>query len=130
MRSYLKETVLRAPHAGEVSEIFPETGELVGTGAPVMTISDMNEPWVTFHVREDLLNGMEVNQQIRAVIPALDNKEVTLKVRQIRDMGSYSVWKATKTTGQFDRRTFEVKADFTKPIKGLRAGMSVLLVGA
>ena len=130
VRSYLKETVLRAPHAGEISEIFPETGELVGTGAPVMTISDMNEPWVAFHVREDLLNGMEVNQQIRAVIPALGNKEVTLKVRQIRDMGSYSVWKATKTTGQFDRRTFEVKADFTKPIKGLRAGMSVLLVGA
>jgi HlyD family secretion protein len=33
VESYIKETYLIAPAAGEVSEIFPKVGELVGTGA-------------------------------------------------------------------------------------------------
>nr|MBP8777171.1 HlyD family secretion protein [Bacteroidaceae bacterium] len=36
-------------------------------------------------------------------------------------------WKATKTTGQYDLRTFEVKAIPIQKVDGLRAGMSVIL---
>ncbi len=92
-----------------------------------MTIGLMDKMWVAFNIREDHLSGIAMNQKVKAIVPALDNKEVELVVYQMRDMGSYAAWKATKTTGQFDMKTFEVKARPTAPIEGLRPGMSVLL---
>lgn len=126
--SYLRETVLTAAADGEVTEIFPQPGELVGTGAPIMNIALMQDMWVSFNVREDYLSAFPMNGKIRAVVPALQNREVELKVYYLKDLGSYAAWKATKTTGQFDRKTFEVKAAPLQEVKGLRPGMSVLLV--
>lgn len=124
--SYVDETVLLALHDGEVTEIFPQEGELVGTGAPIMNVAVMERMWVAFNVREDHLANFPMNGRIQAVIPALGNREVELVVYHQRDLGSFAAWKATKTTGQYDMRTFEVKAAPTKPIEGLRPGMSVL----
>lgn len=127
VNSYIRETVLVASADGEVTDIFPQVGELVGTGAPIMNVALMNDMWVTFNVREDHLQSFKMNQTVKAVIPALGNKEVTLKVYYMKDLGSYAAWKATKTTGQFDMKTFEVKASPVQKVDGLRAGMSVLL---
>lgn len=127
VNSYIKETVLLATHDGEVTEIFPQVGELVGTGAPIMNVAMMDDLWVTFNIREDHLEHFGMGQTFEAVIPALGNKSVKLKVYYLKDLGSYAAWKATKTTGQFDMKTFEVKASFEKLVKGLRPGMSVLV---
>ena len=126
MNSYIHETVQIAQVEGEVSDIYPNVGELVGTGSPIMSISVMSDMWGTFNVREDHLASFPMNGRIQAVIPALGNREVELVVYHQRDLGSFAAWKATKTTGQYDMRTFEVKAAPTKPIEGLRPGMSVL----
>ena len=126
VNSYIKETYLVASADGEVTEIFPSVGELVGTGAPVMNIALMNDIWMTFNVREDQLNTFRMNKTIHVNIPAID-KEVEAKVFYMKDLGSYATWKATKTTGQFDMKTFEVKVRPGKKVEGLRPGMSVLL---
>ena len=126
VNSYLRETVLIASADGEVSEIFPCIGELVGTGAPIMNIALVDEMWVSFNVREDELAAFTMNGVISATIPALGNQPVELKIFHIKDLGSYAAWKATKTTGQFDMKTFEVKAAPQTQIANLRAGMSVL----
>lgn len=127
VESYIEESVLLSPIDGEVTERFPERGELVGTGAPIMNIADLHDMWVTFSVREDLLKDLQVGNQIEAFIPALENQSVTLQVYYLKDMGTYAAWKATKTTGQFDAKTFEVRARPTEPVDGLRPGMSVIL---
>ncbi len=127
VNSYIKETVLTASADGEVTEIFPQIGELVGTGAPIMNIALTEDMWVSFNVREDHLSQFKMNGTITASVPALGNKQLKLKVYQLKDLGSYAAWKATKTTGQFDMKTFEVKASPEQKIEGLRAGMSVLL---
>ena len=126
VESYIKETYLIAQTAGEVSEIFPKVGELVGTGAPIMNIAILDDMWVTFNVREDLLQGLGMNTEFEAFIPALD-KNIRLKVYYMKDLGTYAAWKATKTTGQFDLKTFEVKAAPQEKVEGLRPGMSVVL---
>ena len=126
--SYLRETVLTASADGEVTDIFPQVGELVGTGAPIMNIALMHDMWVSFNVREDLLQAFPMNGTVEAVVPALGDRQVRLKVYYMKDLGSYAAWKATKTTGQFDRKTFEVKAAPVGPVEGLRPGMSVLLL--
>ena len=126
VESYVGESALVAPIDGEVSERFPEVGELVGTGAPIMNISDLNDVWVTFSIREDLLKDIKIGSEVNAFIPALGDLPVKLKVYYMKDMGSYAAWKATKTTGDYDLKTFEVRARPVKPVEGLRPGMSVI----
>ena len=127
VESILDDSYLTAPTDGEISDIFPNVGELVSLGAPIMNVLKLDDMWVSFNVREDLLEDLTMGAEVRAVIPALDNKEVTLKVFYIRDMGSYAVWRATKVTGQYDAKTFELKARPVEPVYNLRPGMTVLL---
>jgi HlyD family secretion protein len=127
VESYVNESYLIATTAGEVTEIFPKIGELVGTGAPIMNVAIMNDMWVSFNVREDLLNGLSVGTTFDATIPALNNEKVQLTVYYMKDLGTYAAWKATKTTGQFDLKTFEVRARPTTTVEGLRPGMSVIV---
>lgn len=126
VESYIKETYLIAQTAGEVSEIFPKVGELVGTGAPIMNVAVLDDLWVTFNIREDLLADFKMGDEFEAFIPALDKKNIKLKVTFLKDIGVFAAWKATKTTGQYDLKTFEVKAVPTQSVEGLRAGMSVI----
>lgn len=126
VNSYISETIQTAQMDGEVSEIFPKVGELVGTGSPIMNIAVISDLWGTFNVREDLLNGLKVGDEFTAFCPAF-NKEFRMKVFAMKDMGSYSVWKATKSTGQYDLKTFEVKARPINKMEGLRPGMSLVV---
>ena len=124
--SLLKESVQVAQADGEVSDIYPKVGELVGTGSPIMSISVMNDMWGTFNVREDELGNMQVGSEFTAFVPAF-NKDIKMKVYYLKDQGSYAVWKATKANGQYDLKTFEVKARPVEKLEGLRPGMSLIV---
>ena len=123
VNSYLNETVQVALMDGEVSEVYPKVGELVGTGSPIMTVSMLDDQWATFNIREDQLKGMAIGSELKAFIPALD-KNVKMKVFYIKDKGSFAVWKATKASGQY---AFEVKARPIQKVDSIRPGMSVIL---
>ena len=124
--AYIGETVQTAQMDGEVSSIYPKVGELVGTGSPIMTISMMDDLWGTFNVREDQLGGLQIGSEISAFVPAF-NKNVKMKVYYMKDQGSFAVWKATKATGQYDLKTFEVRARPVEKFEGLRPGMSLIV---
>ena len=126
VNSYIHETVQTAQMEGEVSDVYPKVGELVGTGSPIMSIAVMQDMWGTFNVREDQLNGMKVGSEITAFVPAF-NKDIKMKVYYLKDQGSYAVWKATKANGQYDLKTFEVKARPVDQLDGLRPGMSLII---
>ena len=126
VNSYINETVQIAQMEGEVSDVYPKVGELVGTGSPIMSIAVMDDMWGTFNVREDELNGMQVGSEFDAYVPAF-NKTIKMKVYYLKDQGSYAVWKATKANGQYDLKTFEVKARPTEKLEGLRPGMSLVI---
>lgn len=126
VKSLLKETVQVATEEGEVSEIYPKVGELVGMGSPIMTIAVMKDLWGTFNVREDQLQGLKVGDELTAFSPAF-NKDVKMKVFYIKDQGSFAVWKATKANGQYDLKTFEIKARPINAFDGLRPGMSLIV---
>ena len=127
VESYVEERALLSPIDGEVTERFPEVGELVGTGAPIMHIADLTDMWVTFSIREDLLKDIRIGSEVNAFIPALGDQPVRLKVYYMKDMGTYAAWKATKTNGQYDSKTFEVRARPIEKVADLRPGMSVIL---
>lgn len=126
VNSYINETVQIAQKDGEVTDIYPKVGELVGTGSPIMSIAMMDDMWGTFNVREDQLSGMQVDSEFTVFVPAF-NKEVKMKVYHLKDQGSFAVWKATKANGQYDLKTFEVKARPVEKLEGLRPGMSLII---
>lgn len=126
VNSYINETVQIAQVEGEVSDIYPKVGELVGTGSPIMSISIMSDVWGTFNVREDQLNGLKTGSEFTAYSPAF-KKDIKMKVYYIKDQGSYAVWKATKSNGQYDLKTFEVKARPVGKLDGLRPGMTLVM---
>lgn len=126
VNSYIHETVLTAYADGEVTEIFPHVGELVGTGAPIMNIAQMDDLWVTFNVREDCLKDFAMDTEFDGYVPAADTN-VRLKVSYMKDLGDYAAWKATKETGQYDLKTFEVRATPLQVSSDLRPGMSVVV---
>lgn len=126
VNSYINETVQLAQMEGEVTDIYPKMGELVGTGSPIMNVAVMKDLWGTFNVREDQLNGLEIGKTFTAFVPAF-NKNIKMKVYYMKDQGSYAVWKATKANGQYDLKTFEVKARPVEAFEGLRPGMSLII---
>jgi Multidrug resistance efflux pump len=127
VNALLEDQYLTAPCDGQVDEIYPEVGELVSLGTPLMSILKINDKWVTFNVREGFLKDFKMGEKIKVMIPALDKKKTELEVYYIRDMGSYATWRATKATGDWDSRTFEVKARPTETLVDLRPGMTVIL---
>lgn len=126
VESYIAESYLISPIDGKVSEKFPNEGELVGTGAPIMNVARLDDKWGSFNIREDRLKNYEVGKTIKAYVPALD-KDVDMKIYYIKDLGSYAAWKATKTTGQYDIRTFEVRARFAGEMDSILPGMSLII---
>ncbi len=126
VEAFLAETILLSPISGEVSEVFPSSGELIASGSPIMNIVDMNDIWFSFNVREDLLEDMKMGGEIEVTIPAL-NEKVLLEITYIKPLASFATWKTTKASGQFDARTFEVRATPIAPVKDLRPGMSAIM---
>lgn len=126
VKSIKRETVQVATARGVVTNIYPKVGELVSIGSPIMTVSMTDDTWGSFNVREDQLSGLKVGDTFTAYVPAFDT-DINLRVYDIKDEGSYAVWKATKTVGQYDLKTFEVKARPVKHLDGLRPGMSLIL---
>lgn len=122
--SYLKENKIVAPIDGIVTEITVEEGELVGAGSPIVTIVDNSDCWVTFNLREDLLSKVKNGTELDVNIPAVGDKPVKVKVNYISVMGNFANWRATKAKGEFDMKTFEVRAIPIEPQNDLRAGMS------
>lgn len=127
VRSYLSEISLVSPVTGEVTEVFPKAGELVGQGAPIMTVTDMEDIWFSFSIREDLLKDITVGREVEIKIPALGDKTYKAEITFVKAMASYATWRATKVSGQFDARTFEVRAVPVEKIADLRPGMSAII---
>jgi len=127
VESYLGELYLVSPSDGIVSAIFPKVGELVGQGSPVASVTDIDDVWFTFNVREDYLKGLKEGDKVNVLIPALEGKEVSATVSYIAVRESYATWKATKETGMYDVKTFEVRAVPDQAVEGVRPGMSAIM---
>ena len=126
VEAILQDQYLLSPCNGIVDEIYPQQGELVALGAPIMSVLRGDDRWITFNVREELLRDLPLEKEIDVVIPALGEMETKAQVYYVRDMGDYAVWRATKATGEWDSRTFKIKARPLEQLPNLRPGMSVI----
>ena len=125
--AFLDETRLRAPLDAEVREVIVHRGEMISPGYPIIRLVDLRDIWATFNVREDQLEKIRMGAPLVATVPALGNRRVTFRVTFIAPFGDFATWRATSASGDFDVKTFQIKARPAEEIPGLRPGMSVLL---
>ena len=123
--AYLEETKIRTPITGEVSLKLAEEGEVVGSGMPIIAVTDFNDSWAVFHLREDYLKNVYKGKKFNLMVPALD-KTVEMVVSYIASVGDYATWRSSKESSGFDLKTFEVRMRPTSKVANLRPGMSVL----
>lgn len=123
--AYLDETKIRAPISGEVSLKLAEEGEIVGAGMPVIAITDLNDSWAVFHIREDFLKHISKGKTFTVQIPALD-KTIEMEVTYIASVGDYATWRSSKESGGYDLKSFEIRMRPKTTVENLRPGMSVL----
>lgn len=124
LKAQVAELTVTAPIAGQVYQIATEPGEYVSPGVPLLSLVDLSDIWVRFDLREDLVKGLKVGDHFQVKIPALGDSPVEVEVRTIATRGEYAGWRATRATGDFDLRTFEVRAYPVERIATLRPGMS------
>lgn len=127
VKALLNDAKLTSPISGEVATIALNQGELSSIGTPIMTIVDIENTYLVLNVREDLLINFKIGDIISCDIPALGLENVPFNINYISPLGSFATWKATKDTGGYDLRTFEIQAVPTIKINDLRPGMSVLI---
>jgi HlyD family secretion protein len=124
LQSLVDQLVVTAPAATQVYEINIEQGEVVAPGVPLLSLVDLNDIWLRFDLREDLIKGLKLGDRITVRIPALGDRLVTAEVKLIAAKGEYASWRATRATGDFDLRTFAIRAYPIERIPELRPGMS------
>ena len=125
LKALVDQMVVFAPADSQVFRIPIEDGEFVLPGIPLITLVDLADMWVQFDLREDLLRDLKIGTKLIVLVPALHDRQVPLEVRVIGAKGEYTGWRATRATGDFDLRTFEIRAYPTEAVEGLRPGMSV-----
>ena len=118
---------LTAPVDGQIANVYPKRGELVAPGAPIMSLVVLDDSYVVFNVREDLMPHFRIGKRFVASVPALARNDVPLEVYYISPLGSFATWKSTKQAGSYDMRTFEVRLRPATPVDGMRPGMTVLV---
>jgi HlyD family secretion protein len=127
VQSIIDQLVVYAPVASQIYQRNVEPGEYVSPGVPLVTLIDLNDVWIHFDLREDLVKGLKVGDRLDVRIPALDDRHVTVEVKLIATKGEYASWRATRASGDFDLRTFSIRAYPVQPIAELRPGMSAYL---
>ena len=127
VQSIVDQLVVYAPVASQVYQRNVEQGEYVSPGVPLVTLIDLNDVWIHFDLREDLVKGLKAGDRFDVRIPALDDRKVTVEVKLIATKGEYASWRATRATGDFDLRTFSIRAYPVEKVPELRPGMSAYL---
>jgi HlyD family secretion protein len=124
VQSIVDQMVVYAPVASQVYKRNVEPGEYVSPGVPLFTLVDLNDTWLHFDLREDLARTLKVGDRLAVRVPALGDRTITVEVKLIATRGEYASWRSTRATGDFDLRTFEVRAYPVDKVPELRPGMS------
>lgn len=90
VQSIIDQMVVYAPVASQVYQRNVEPGEYVSPGVPLVTLVDLNDLWVHFDLREDLVKTLKVGDRFDVRIPALGDRRITVEVKLIATKGEYA----------------------------------------
>jgi HlyD family secretion protein len=122
----LDKTRLRAPTDGTVSVIVAEVGENIRAGQPVLVIDANDKQWLSFDVREDLLQGVMVGANVN-VTRSGEDQPTQAQITELVPLGSFATWQAERAVGDHDQNTLRLRLDPQRDQAGFVPGMTVFM---
>jgi multidrug resistance efflux pump len=129
----LDNTIIRAPEAGQLSEIGVRRGAYVTAGTQLLFLVPHNV-WVVANYKEAQTRDMAIGQSARFKVDALGNAALTGHVENMAPAAGseFAVLKSDNATGNFvkvaQRIAVRIRIDPNQPLAArLRPGMSVEL---
>src|SRR5439155_2718949 len=96
VQSIIDQMVVYAPVASQAYQRNVEPGEYVSPGVPLVTLIDLDDMWIHFDLREDLVKTLKIGDRFDVLIPALADRRITVEVKLIATKGEYASWRATR----------------------------------
>jgi HlyD family secretion protein len=119
----LSNLTLTAPFDGVVTVRHREPGEIVGAGAPVVTIMDPADRWVRIYIQEDRLGAVRVGAPAAIRSDTYPGKSYPGQVSFIASEAEFTP-KSVQTTEERVRLVYEVKVRITgDPEHQLKPGL-------
>ncbi|MCL6628550.1 MAG: HlyD family efflux transporter periplasmic adaptor subunit [Armatimonadetes bacterium] len=122
--AFKSETEIIAPISGYISERISEPGEMVSAGFPILSIVKNKNFKVKVYADESKFGSLDLNSQVKVIIPALNNRELDARVIRISPSADFATKKATNEQGSFDVRSLEVVVVIQGDHSDLRNGMT------
>ena len=84
----LRESTLRAPFDGVVSEVFAEPGEFVAPGAPILALSNTTDLEIEVEVPESIIAALRKASEVRVSFPLADIPAATGVIKSVGEVAS------------------------------------------
>jgi multidrug resistance efflux pump len=118
----LAELEIRAPIDGVVEAIELEKGDLVGAGAPVISMIDSNKLWVRAYVPENHLD-IKLNQKVAVSVDSYPDKRFRGSITFVSRQGEFTPSNA-QTPEERSKQVFRIKVTLDEGADVLRPGMA------
>lgn len=118
----LKDTLIYAPINGVVLRKNVEVGETIASGTPVVTIGDLENPWVKVYVKEDKLGLVKLGQKTGITVDSYKNKSYEGTVAYISSEAEFTP-KTVQTPEERVKLVFGVKVRVKNEKGELKPGM-------
>ena len=114
--------VLSAPIAGIVLSKNAEPGEYVAPGTPVLTIGDLERPWLRAYVNETDLGRVKLGQRVRVTTDTYPGKRYEGRLSFIASEAEFTP-KNVQTDKERVKLVYRIKVDIANPNLELKPGM-------
>jgi HlyD family secretion protein len=120
----LDDTAVYAPMDGVVLVKSAEVGEVLAAGTNVMTIGDIDHPWLRAYINETDLGRVKLGQQVKLSTDSFPNKTYTGKVSFIASDAEFTP-KQIQTKEERVKLVYRVKIDVENSSHELKSNMPV-----
>lgn len=123
---------LRAPIAGVVLSKSVEVGDLVGVGAPVLTVADLSRVFLRVFIAETDLAKIKLQQQVEVRVDGFPQRVFVGEVAEISNRAEYTPGNV-QTREERVKLVFAVKVAVPNPEGVLKPGLPAdarILIGA
>lgn len=127
VQTYLDDARVTAPITGIVTMKSIEAGELVSTGMPIATITNLRSIWLTVKIRETAIQQFQLNQMIPVRVLGVPGRAYQGKITYIGAKPGYATERATQEKGEKDLVSFEVRIKLDNSDSKLRPGMTGII---
>ena len=118
-------TKIYSPLDGVVSVRAALQGEMVQVGAPIVTVVDIDHPWVEADVQETYEDDIQFGQKLTVQLPSGDELEGTVYFKGVEN--DYATQRDVSRTKR-DIKTFAIKVSIPNAGRRLFEGMTATVL--